>query len=147
MPLKEQFNADLKTAMKEKAQTRLTTIRQIRATVTNREIELHKELDEAEVVQVITTLVKQHKDSIEQFAKGGRADLVAKEEAELRVLEAYLPKQLSEAELCVVVQEAIRALNATSIKEMGAVMKSVMSQVQGQADGKLINQLVKQFLA
>ena len=147
MPLKEQLNADLKTAMKEKAQTRLTTIRQIRATVTNREIELHKELDEAEVVQVITTLVKQHKDSIEQFAKGGRADLVAKEEAELRVLEAYLPKQLSEAELCVVVQEAIRALNATSIKEMGAVMKSVMSQVQGQADGKLINQLVKQFLA
>ncbi len=147
MPLKEQLNADLKTAMKEKAQTRLTTIRQIRATVTNREIELHKELDEAEVVQVITTLVKQHKDSIEQFAKGGRADLVAKEEAELRVLEAYLPKQLSEAELCVVVQEAIRTLNATSIKEMGAVMKSVMSQVQGQADGKLINQLVKQFLA
>ena len=147
MPFKEQLNADLKTAMKEKAQTRLTTIRQIRATVTNREIELHKELDEAEVVQVITTLVKQHKDSIEQFANGGRDDLVAKEEAELRVLEAYLPKQLSEAELRVVVQEAIRALNATSIKEMGAVMKSVMSQVQGQADGKLINQLVKQFLA
>ncbi len=143
MTLQEQLTQDMKMAMKQKEQIRLTTIRQVRATIKNREIDLGKTLDDQEVIQVISTLVKQHKDSIEQFAKGGRQELVEKEEAELAILEAYLPQQLSEDEITALVKEAIAAVNAASMKEMGNVMKYIMPKVQGRADGKLVNQVVK----
>jgi hypothetical protein len=115
--------------------------------VKNREIELGEELSDEEVIKVISTLVKQHKDSIEQFQKGGRDDLVEKEQAELGFLESYLPQQLSEEGVKALVKEAIEAVSATSMKDMGKVMKYVMPKAQGRADGKVINQLVKEYLA
>lgn len=146
MTLKEQLNQDMKTAMKQKESMRLSTIRLIRAGIKNREIELGKELEDEDVLKVIVSLVKQHKDSIEQFRQGGRQDLVEKEQAELTILEAYLPQQLSEEEIRALVREAIEAVQATSLKDMGKVMKYVMPKTQGRADGKIINQLVKEQL-
>lgn len=146
MPLHEQLTQDLKTAMKNKDQVKLTTIRQIRATMKNREIEVGHELNEEELLKVIATLVKQHKDSIEQFQQGGRDDLVAKEQAELTILEAYLPQAMSAEEIAMLLTEAIAAVQATSAKDLGKVMKYLMPKTQGRVDGKLLNQLVKQRL-
>ena len=146
MTLQEQLMQDMKAAMKQKEQIRLGTIRQIRSTIKNREIELGQELDDEEVFKVISTLVKQHKDSIEQFTKGGRDELVKKEQAELAVLESYLPQQMSEEDVTALVQEAIETVGATSMKDIGNVMKYIMPKTQGRADGKMINQLVKSQL-
>ena len=144
--LKEQLMQDMKTAMKGKDQIRLATIRLLRSAIKNREIELHKELDDQDVRQVISTSVKQHKESIEQFQKGGREELVQKEQAELDILQSYLPQQMSEEEVRALVKEAVEAVEATSMKEIGKVMKYIMPKAQGLADGKMINQLVKELL-
>ncbi len=143
MTLKEQLTQDMKSAMKQKDRIRLGTIRLLRSAIKNREIELREELNDEEVIKVISTSVKQHKESIEQFKKGGREELVKKEQAELKILESYLPQQMSEAEINALVQEAIEAVNATSMKDMGKVMKYIMPKTQGRADGKMINQQVK----
>jgi uncharacterized protein YqeY len=147
MTLKEQLTADMKAAMKQKEQVRLATLRLVRTAIKNREVELKEELDDGEVLKVISTAIKQHKDSIEQFEKGGREELVQREQAELEILESYLPKQMSEEELKALIQEAINAVNATSMKDMGTVMKYIMPKAQGRVDGKLINQLVKSQLS
>ncbi|MDY0094271.1 MAG: GatB/YqeY domain-containing protein, partial [Candidatus Vecturithrix sp.] len=147
MSLKDQLTQDMKIAMKQKDQIRLSIIRLVRSAIKNREIELGKELEDDDVLKVMATLVKQHKDSIEQFEKGGRIDLVEKEQAELDILETYLPKQLTEAELSALVQETIQEVGATSAKEIGKVMKALMPKLQGRADGKLVNQLVRDLLA
>lgn len=147
MSLAEQLTQDMKAAMKNREQVRLATIRQIRAAIKNQEIELGAALDDDAIIQVISTLVKQHKDSIEQFRKGGREELAEQEEAELAVLETYLPQQMSEDELAVLVQKAIDEVGASSMKDIGKVMKCIMPQVQGRADGKVINQLVKATLS
>ena len=147
MTLKEQLTQDMKSAMKQKEQVRLSTIRLVRSAIKNREIELGKELDDADVVKVISTAVKQRKEAIEQFTKGGREELAEKEQAELKVLEVYLPQQLGEEELAALVKEAVEAVNATSMKDMGKVMKEIMPKVQGRADGKIINQMVKSHLS
>ena len=146
MNLKEQLMQDMKEAMKQKEQVRLGAIRQIRSTLKYKEIELKEELDDEGILKVIATLVKQHKDSIEQFTNGGRLELAEKEQAELKVLESYLPQQMSEEEVKTLVQEAIEAVGASSMKEMGKVMKYVMPKAQGRADGKLVNQFVKELL-
>ncbi len=146
MTLKEQLTEDMKTAMKQKEQTRLGTIRLLRSAIKNKEIEIGKELDDQGVIQVISTAVKQHKESIEQFEKGGRDELVQKEQAELNVLQSYLPQQMSEDEMRALVKEAVDAVGASSMKEMGKVMKYIMPKVQGRADGKVINQFVKEQL-
>ncbi len=147
MTLQEQLVQDMKTAMKAKEPSRLSTIRFARAAIKNREIELGKPLDDDDVLRVLTSLVKQHKDSIEQYRQGGREDLVEKEQAGLLVLESYLPQQLSEEEIRKIVIDAIAAVQATSIKEMGKVMQYIMPKTQGRADGKLVNQLVKESLS
>jgi uncharacterized protein YqeY len=147
MTFKEQLAQDMKAAMKQKAHTQLSTIRLIRTGIKNREIDLGKELEDDDVLKVIVSLMKQHKDSIEQFQQGGRIDLVEKEQAELAVLEAYLPQQLSEEEIRTIIREAIEAVQATSLKDMGKVMKYVMPRMQGRADGRMINQLVKEKLS
>jgi len=147
MTLKEQLTQDMKSAMKQKDRVQLATIRLLRSAIKNREIELREELNDEEVIKVISTSVKQHKESIEQFKKGGREELVKKEQAELKILESYLPQQMSEAEINALVQEAIEAVNATSMKDMGKVMKYIMPKTQGRADGKMINQLVKAQLS
>lgn len=144
MGLREQILDDIKTAMKNKEADRLSAIRMLQAAVKNREIELRPNaITEQEVMSVVRKLAKQRKDSIEEFKKAGRDDLVAKENFELGVLEAYLPAQMSADQVAKIVEEAIKSLNATSAKQMGAVIKEVMAKTGGQADGKMISEMVK----
>ena len=147
MGLKERLDQDLKTAMREKAQLRLDTIRMLKSAIKYREIELMKPLDDAGVLQVIASEIKRHRDSVEQYRAGNRPDLVEKEEAEIAVLQGWLPAQLTEAELRARVDEAVARVKATGPKDMGAVMKALLPEVQGKADGKLVSELVKARLS
>jgi uncharacterized protein YqeY len=147
MQLRDKINTDLTAAMKAKQPERLSVLRMMKAAVKNKEIELRKELDDAEVVQVLLTLIKQRKDSIEQFTKGGRLDLADKETAEIKVIEEYLPAAVADEEIENVVNLVIKETGASSAKDMGMVMKQVMSCFAGcPVDGKKINALVKSKL-
>lgn len=147
MPLKARINDDLKGAMKAKDALRVDCLRLILSTVKNREIEKRGELDDAEVLKVLGTLAKQRAESIEMYRQGGRSDLVAKEEAELQIVQAYLPKALSEAELAALVAEAIAESGAAGPKDMGKVMKAIGPKVAGRADGKAVSEAVKAKLS
>ncbi len=148
MSLIEQLNKTLAEAMKARDQARLAPLRMLKTALTNREVQLGRALTAAEEMQVVASLVKQRKESIEQFAKGGRQDLVAKETSELAVLEAYLPPAVSAEDLERVVGEVIAETGATSAKDMGKVMKGVMSRLAGASvDGKAVNELVRRRLA
>lgn len=148
MSLKEKLTADMKEAMKarEEGWQRLGVIRMVRGAIRQQEIDGQKELDDDAVLAVISKEVKQRRDSIEEFKKGGREDLVAQNEAEIAVLMAYLPQQMAEGEIRKLVQDAIAATGASSPKEMGKVMKELMPKVKGRADGKLVNQIVRELL-
>jgi len=147
MNLREQVLADIKTAMKAKESERLSAIRMLQAAIKNREIELRpNEITEAEVMAVVKKMAKQRKDSIAEFEKAGRQDLVDKETFELGVLEKYLPAQMSLEDVTRHVEEAIKALAATTQKQMGAVVKDVMARTAGLADGKTISDLVRSKL-
>jgi len=146
MSLKDQLTEDMKTAMKAKDQVTLSTIRMVTSAVKNKEIELIRKLSEEETAEVIAKAIKQRRDSIEQYRKGAREDLAAKEESEIAVLERYLPKQLAEAEVTALAREAIAAVGATSAKEMGKVMGQLMPKVKGKADGGVVNRVVKGLL-
>jgi len=140
----EKIQKDMVEAMKSKDQLRLDVLRGMKAAIKNKEIEKIKQLSEAEVLQVLNTLVKQRKDSIEQFTKGGRFDLVEREQSELRILEGYLPPAVKEEEIKSVVAQAIGELQASSPKDVGRVMRLVMEKFSGRlVDGKLVNQLVR----
>jgi len=130
--------------MKAKDQGRLSPLRMAKAALVNREVEKGRALEEAEAAQVIASLIKQRRDSIEQFAKGGRDDLVAKETAEMLVLEAYLPPPMDPAELEAVVEAAIAETGASSVKDLGRVMKAVMGKLAGRTvDGRAINEIAR----
>jgi uncharacterized protein len=145
--LLEQLNGDIANAMRAKDQPKLVPLRMLKTALTNREIEKGRALDEREALQVVASLVKQRRDSIEQFGKAGRKDLVDRETAEIVVLEGYLPPPVSEADLNRAVDEAIASTGAKSPKDMGAVMKAVMASLSGRnVDGKLINELVRKRL-
>ncbi len=147
MPLIEQLTKTLSEAMKAHDQVRLATVRMLKAALMNREVERGRALTDVEELQVVSMLVKQRKDSIDQFARGGRQDLVDKEKAELAVLETYLPPVVDAAELERVVAEAIAETGAASPKDMGRVMKAVMAKLAGaQADGKAVSELVRRKL-
>lgn len=148
MSLKEKLTADMKEAMKarEEGRQRLGVIRMVRGAIRQQEIDGQKELDDDAVLAVISKEVKQRRDSIEEFKKGGREDLVAQNEAEIAVLMAYLPQQMAEGEIRKLVQDAIAATGASSPKEMGKVMKELMPKVKGRADGKLVNQIIRELL-
>ena len=146
MGLIEDIQAAVKDAMKNKEKLRLGVLRMLMSELKNRKIELQRELEEADILQVITRMVKQRHDSAEQFAKGGREELAAKEKGEIAVLESYLPEGLSEAELEELVKQAIAETGAQSKKDMGKVMKAVMPKIAGRADGKQVNQLVSRLL-
>ena len=147
MRLRDRINEDLTAAMKAKAAERLSVLRMMKAAVRNKEIDLRTELDDAQVVQVLSTLIKQRKDSIEQFTRGGRGDLADKEAAEIKVIEEYLPAAVSEDEIASVVAEVIRETGASSPKDLGRVMKDCMSRFSGRpVDGKKVNELVKRLL-
>lgn len=148
MALKEQLTEDMKTAMKakEEGKLRLGVIRMVRSAVRQAEIDGKKELDDDGVASVISKELKQRKDSLEEFKKGGRDDLVEKTEEEIKVLLAYLPEQLDEGEIRSLVKAAIEETGAASPKDMGKVMKALMPKTKGKADGKLVNNIVKEML-
>ena len=147
MSLKDELKKSLVEAAKAREQLRLDTIRSVQSAVRYKEIDKKGELTDAEILAVIGTLCKQHRDSIEQFQKGGRADLAEKETKELNILKKYLPAEMDEATLRNFVSESIKESQATSIKDMGKVMKVVMEKVQGRADNKTVSELVKDVLS
>jgi uncharacterized protein YqeY len=147
MALKDQLDQDLKSAMREKAQLRLSTIRMLKSAIKYREIELMKPLDDAGVLGVVANEIKRRRDSVEQYRAGNRQDLADKEAAEIEILQAYLPQQLTEAEVRAKVEEAVKKVGAQGPKDMGAVMKVLLPEVQGRAEGKTVSELVKARLA
>jgi len=148
MALKERLLEDIKTAMKSKDAKRLEVLRFVNAAIKNREIELRPNpVTENEVLGVFQKLTKQRVDSIEQYRAANREDLASQEESELAILKEYLPTPLSEAELKALVQESITAMNATTIKDMGKVMKDAQERAQGRADNKLLSQYIKEKLS
>ncbi len=146
MALKEKISEDMKAAMKAHEKERLAVIRMVRSAIRQMEIDGKKELDDEGVIAVISKEVKMRKDSLEEFQKGGREDLVAKTQAEIDVLLPYLPEQLSEEEITVLVKEAMEQTGASAPKDMGKVMGVLMPKVKGRADGKLVNGIVKSML-
>lgn len=156
--LKAKMMDDLKSAMKSGDKLKLSTIRMIQSSVKNKEIDMRvQEVDANDkrspeqreddmIIQILKTLVKQRKDSIDQFRAGGREDLVAQEESELKVIEAYLPQMMSRDQIEALVAQAISETKASSAKDMGLVMKAVMAKSQGLADGKIISEVVKSKL-
>ena len=147
MSLKSRITADMKIAMKAGEKDRLKTVRLILADIQRKEIDSREELDDAGVLTVIEKAVKQRRDSIEQFVKGGREDLSAIEEAELEIIQAYLPEQLSDDEIANLIDEAIAATDAESIRDMGKVMGAIKSKAAGKADMGEVGAMVKARLA
>jgi len=144
MTIQERIQEDIKDSMKLKNALRLDVLRGMKSAIKHKEIEKIRTLEELEVFQVLHTLVKQRKDSIDQFKKGGRADLVAREEDELKILESYLPAAVSEQEIRQIVAEVITELQVSNPKDIGRVMKAVMSKFAGKiVDGKKINEQVR----
>jgi len=142
--LKERLSEQMKTSMKSGEKETLAFVRNLHAAIRKKEIDDRTDLDDAGVLKIVSTLVKQRQDSIDQFRQGGREDLVAKEEAELKFLQTFMPAQMDEAELRKLVDWAATEAKASGPKDMGQVMKLLMPKVQGRADGKLVNQLVRE---
>jgi len=147
MDLEERLVEEMKQAMRSGDKLRLSTIRMIRTALKNKEIETRKKLDEDEIFRVIQGMVRRGEESVEQFRAGGRMDLVEKETKEMEILKSYLPQSLSQEEILAVIDQSIQENQASSLKDIGKVMKSVMSKLGGKADGKLVNQWVKERLS
>jgi len=148
MKLREKISEDLISAMKAKEAARLSTLRMMKAAVRNKEIDTRQELEDAQVVQVLLSLIKQRKDSIEQFTKGGRLDLAEKESGEIKVIEEYLPSAVTEEEIKATVDAVIAETGVTSIKDMGKAMKACMARFTGRpVDGGKVSELVKAKLS
>ncbi|MGG4000145.1 GatB/YqeY domain-containing protein [Anoxybacillus kestanbolensis] len=147
MSLLERLNNDMKQAMKNKEKDKLSVIRMVKSALQNEAIKLGKTLTEDEELTVLSRELKQRKDSLQEFEKAGRTDLVDKVKEEITVLELYMPKQLSEEELVQIVKETIAEVGASSKADMGKVMGAIMPKVKGKADGSLVNQLVQQHLS
>jgi uncharacterized protein len=147
MALNDQVSADIAAAMKARDASRLSALRMLKAAVMNKSVEKGRDLDDAEILQVLASLVKQRRDSIEQFVKAGRTDLVEKETGEIAVLQTYLPPSATPEEINAAVAEAITETGATSAKDLGKVMKAVMPKLAGKnADGKAVNEAVRRTL-
>jgi uncharacterized protein len=148
MSLSERIQKDLVDAMRAKDELRLSVLRGMKAAIKHKEVEKIRALDEAEAIQILQTLVKQRKESIDQFSKGNRPELADKETKELAILETYLPASASNAEMNVAIDKAIAETGANSIKQMGAVVKSAKSALEGTSvDGKALSDLVRERLA
>lgn len=148
MSLNDQLLADMKEAMKEReaGKVRLSTIRMIRAAQKEAEIDKHRDLTDEELLEVIHRELKKRKESLSEYERANRPEMVQQLQIEISVLQAYLPEQLGEDEIRAIVQEAITATGATGPQDMGRVMKAVMPSFKGRADGKLVNQIVKELL-
>ncbi len=147
MDLKTRLNEDYKAALRSGDKLRVSVIRLLTALIKNREVDKRGPLMDTEVVQAITTSCKQRQEAIEQYRQGGRGDLADKEAAELAILQSYLPAALTSQELQAMVLEAVREVQATSLKEMGKVMGILMPRLTGRADGKVVNMLVREALS
>ena len=148
MSLEQKISGDIAVAMKAKDAPRLSALRMLKAALMNKSVEKNRALEGAEELQVVSSLVKQRRDSIEQFNAGGRTDLAQKEEAEIAILETYLPPSVSAEDLVRAVDEAIAETGATSAKDMGKVMKAAMARLAGKTvDGKRVNELVRARLS
>ena len=147
MSLKERIVSDMTAAMKSKEAARLSTLRMVKAAVQNREIEKGSELTDEELTKLLQSLVKQRRDSVEQYEKAGRAELAEKESAEISVIAEYLPRAATREEIERAVEEAVSETGATSMKEMGVVMKAALARLAGRnADGRVVSEAVKSRL-
>jgi len=147
MGLYEKINQEMVSAAKEKDKLRLSSVRLIKAACHNKEIDMKRPLNDEECLQVLSSMVKQRRDSIEQFKQGGRMDLVEKEESELQVIQSFMPEQMSEEAIASEIEKAIQETGAVSIKDMGKVMKILMPKLTGKADGKLVGEKLKARLS
>jgi len=147
MGLEERLIEEMKQAMKSNDKAKLSTIRMIRSAVKNKEIDLRKPLDDDAISRVIQGMVKKSEESIEQFKAGKRMDLVEKETKEIEIMKSYLPQPLSREEVLRVIDQTIEETQASSLKDLGKVMKTVMPKLGGKVDGALVNQLVKERLS
>ena len=147
MDIHARLQEQMVTAAKAKDKIRLSTVRMLKTALHNKEIDLMRPLNETECMQIVSALVKQRKDSIEQFGRGGRQDLVDKEGAELKILEEFLPEQMSDEDVEALIKKAIAEVGAASVKDMGKVMKVLMPQITGKADGKAAGEKVKALLS
>lgn len=147
MTFKTKIDQGMLVAAKTKDKITLSALRLIKTALHNREIDLKRELNDAEFIQILSGMVKQRRDSIEQFAKGGRPDLVDKEEAELKIIQTFMPQPLTEEEMHREVLRAIDETGALSVKDMGKLMKVLMPRLTGKVDGKLLSEKVKAALS
>jgi len=147
MDINKKINEEMVAAAKSQDKIRLSAVRMIKAALHNKEISLMRPLNESEVLQLLSSMMKQRKDSIEQFAKGGRTDLVQKEEAELKVIQEFMPAQMSDEDVEALIKATIEETGAASVKDMGKVMKVLMPKLAGVADGKVAGEKVKAFLS
>lgn len=147
MDIQKQVSDAMITAAKEKDRETLSALRMIKSALHNRQIDLKDQFGEKEMLQVLSSMIKQRKDSVEQFEKGGRAELAAKETKEIEVIHRFMPEQLSEEEIQAQIEQAIEEAGATSIRDMGKVMKLLMPKVTGRADGKAVGEAVKARLS
>jgi len=147
LDLKEQFLEDIKKAMKEKDKQVLATLRYLRSEIRNREIDQKKELDDNEVIEVLSSLIKKYRDAIEQAKDAGREELIQENQERLEILEKYLPEQLSESEIEELIDEVISETDASSMRDMGKVMGTIMPKIKGKFDGKRVNQMVRERLS
>jgi hypothetical protein len=146
MGIREHLDEDLKTAMRGRDELRRSVLRVVRSEIHNEEINLRRELDEGGILEVISSQVKRHRESISEFRKGNRDDLVIREEEELKVLLAYMPEQLGQDEILVLAREAVDASGAQGPGDKGKVMGRLMPQVKGKADGSIVNAVVTEIL-
>jgi uncharacterized protein YqeY len=150
MSLIEQIQKDITAAMKAREEQRLSTLRMVKTALKNREIDKMAPLDDKEAQQVLSTLIKQRKESVEQFTKGGRQEMADKEAAEIKLIEAYMPKAAGEDEIAAGVKAVIAEMGSPTMKDMGTVMKNVMARFSGagvRVDGKIVSETVKRELA
>jgi uncharacterized protein YqeY len=147
MALEDRLVEEMKQAMKSSDKLRLSTIRMIRTAVKNKEIEQRKPLDDEGIIRVIQGMVRKSEESVEQFKAGGRMDLVEKETKEIETMKSYLPQPLSREEVLTIIDQTIEETQATSLKDLGKVMKSLMPKLGGKVDGALVNQWVKERLS
>lgn len=147
MGLSDRIQQEMVLATKARDKERLSALRMIRSALQNRQIEKRADLTDQEVIGVLTSLVKKSKESIEQFQKGNRPDLVEKEEKELQVILSFMPQQMSQEELRAELKKIIEELGAKGSRDLGAVMKSAMERLKGRADGRLVNQVAKELLS
>jgi len=147
MNLQAEISAALKDAMRAKDEAKLASLRLVLTAIKNREKEVRRSLENPEIISLISTQIKQRKESIDHYRKAGRDDLLKAEESELQILQAYMPEELSAEEMSQALDEVISEVGAVSIKDMGKVMKAAMAKLAGRADGRVINEMVKAKLS